>query len=205
MKRVIFFPSQAVKQHLLARSAPTLMHVRSSLANPEELSPKQAESGVLQVIIETPRGSRNKYSFDPEQKIFTLKKVLPAGMVFPYDFGFVPSTCGGDGDPLDVLVLMDEPAVPGCLVPARLIGVIEADQREGRKRVRNDRLLAVADATELYAQIRSYTDLPQGMVQKIGEFFVNYHRLEGSEYRILGYKGSAAAARLLRAAKKTSA
>lgn len=175
------------------------------MANPEELPPQRQQDGRLQVIIETPRGSRNKYSFDPEQKIFTLKKVLPAGMVFPYDFGFVPSTCGGDGDPLDVLVLMDEPAVPGCLVPARLIGVIEADQREGRKRVRNDRLLAVADATELYAQIRSYTDLPQGMVQKIGEFFVNYHRLEGSEYRILGYKGFAAAARLLRAAKKTSA
>lgn len=181
------------------------MRVRSSLSNPEELPPKRANDGAIQVIIETPRGSRNKYNFDPEQKIFTLKKLLPAGMVFPFDFGFVPSTRGGDGDPLDVLVLMDEPALLGCLVPARLIGVIEADQREGRKRIRNDRLLAVAEATELYANVRSYTDLPQGMVQKIGEFFVNYRRLEGSEYRILGYKGPAAAATLLRAAKKPSA
>lgn len=178
------------------------MHARSSLANPEELPPRRPDSGALQVIIETPRGSRNKYNFDPEQKIFTLKKLLPAGMVFPYDFGFVPSTRGGDGDPLDVLVLMDEPAVTGCLVPARLIGVIEAEQREGRKKVRNDRLLAVAEATELYAKIRSYTDLPEGMVQKIGEFFVNYRRLEGSAYRILGYKGPAAAATLLREAMK---
>lgn len=102
------------------------MRVRSSLANLEELPPERADGGTLQVIIETPRGSRNKYNFDPDQKIFTLKKVLPAGMVFPYDFGFIPDTRGGDGDPLDVLVLMDEPAVPGCLVPIRLIGVIEA-------------------------------------------------------------------------------
>jgi inorganic pyrophosphatase len=179
------------------------MRVRSSLANPEELPPDRPGDGVLQVIIETPRGSRNKYNFDPGQRIFTLKKVLPAGMVFPYDFGFIPSTRGGDGDPLDVLVLMDEPAIPGCLVPVRLIGVIEAEQREGRKRVRNDRLLAVAEATHLYAHVRSYTDLPDGVVQEIGEFFVNYHRLEGSEYRILGCKGSGAASAVIRRSKKT--
>ena len=65
------------------------------------------------MIIETPKGSRNKYAYDPQERIFELRKVLPAGMAFPY-FGFVPSTTAGDGDPLDVLVLMDEPAFPGC-------------------------------------------------------------------------------------------
>jgi inorganic pyrophosphatase len=178
------------------------MRVRGSLANPEQLPPSRPDDGALHVIIETPRGSRNKYNFDPDQRIFTLKKVLPAGMVFPYDFGFLPGTSGGDGDPLDVLVLMDEPAVQGCLVPSRLIGVIEADQREGRRRVRNDRLLAVAQATHLYANVKSYTDLPDGIVCDIGEFFVNYRRLEGADYRILGCKGPGPAATMLRTSQK---
>lgn len=86
-----------------------------SLADPVDLSPLDG-SDKFQVIIETPKGSRNKYAFDPEQRVFALKKVLPAGMTFPYDFGFVPSTKAEDGDPTDVLVLMDEPAFPAaCL------------------------------------------------------------------------------------------
>src|SRR3954463_14122202 len=90
-------------------------------------------SGLLNVVVETPKGSRNKYSFDEESGLFVLKGVLPSGAYFPYDFGFIPSTKGGDGDPLDVLVLMDEPAFPGCLLSARLIGVIEARQTEKGK------------------------------------------------------------------------
>jgi inorganic pyrophosphatase len=88
----------------------------------------KAGDKLLQVVIETPKGSRNKYSFDPEQHIFVLKAALPAGMSFPYDFGFVPQTLAQDGDPLDVLVLMDEPAFPGCALLVRLIGVIEGEQ-----------------------------------------------------------------------------
>ena len=77
------------------------------LTNPVRLAPRDPDDPkVIQVIIETPKGSRNKYAFDPEQRIFELKKVLPAGMAFPYDFGFVPSTVAEDGDPTDVLVLL---------------------------------------------------------------------------------------------------
>src|ERR687894_835887 len=83
------------------------------------------DSGTLNAVIETPKGHRNKYKFDEERGLFLLDGVLPAGAVFPFDFGFVPSTTGGDGDPLDVLVLMDEPAFTGCLVRVRLLGVIE--------------------------------------------------------------------------------
>ncbi len=92
------------------------------------LDARDFESGDLNVIIETPKGSRNKFKFDEKLGIFTLKHVLPLGAVFPFDFGFIPSTRGEDSDPLDVLVLMDEPAFAGCLVPARLLGVIEAEQ-----------------------------------------------------------------------------
>ena len=83
-----------------------------SLADPSLLSPRvEDDKQLFKVVVETPKGSRNKYAFDPRNRVFELKKVLPAGMVFPYDFGFLPSTKGGDGDPLDVLVLMDEPAL----------------------------------------------------------------------------------------------
>jgi inorganic pyrophosphatase len=87
-----------------------------SLADPTKLKPIDKKDGFLQVIIETPAGSRNKFAFDPDQGIFALKKVLPAGMAFPYDFGFLPKTLAPDGDPIDVLLLMDEPAFPGCVV-----------------------------------------------------------------------------------------
>src|SRR5258707_11207286 len=92
-------------------------HIKASLADPSHLSPfDEDDDEIFTVVIETPRGSRNKYSFDPDKKVYMLKKVLPAGMAFPYDFGFVPSTVGGDRDPVDVLVLMDEPAFPGCVL-----------------------------------------------------------------------------------------
>src|SRR2546421_8211911 len=119
------------------------MSKKNALANPLRLPPLD-DNGRVQVVIETPKGSRSKYAFDPDQRAFKLKKVLPEGMVFPHDFGFIPSTEAEDGDPLDVLLLMDQPAFPGCLVEARLIGVIEGEQSEDGKKERNDRLLAVA-------------------------------------------------------------
>ena len=104
-----------------------------SLANPTLLKPVDKHDGILQVIIETPKGSRNKFAFDDKQNIFALKDVLPAGMTFPHDFGFLPKTLAPDGDPIDVLLLMDEPAFPGIAVRARLIGIIEGEQIEGKK------------------------------------------------------------------------
>lgn len=109
------------------------MAKKSSLTNPARLRPYTTDDpNTIQVIIETPKGSRNKFSFDSKQKVFELKKVLPAGMAFPYDFGFIPSTQAEDGDGTDVLVLMDEPAFPGCLLKCRVIGVIEGE--EGQKK-----------------------------------------------------------------------
>ena len=96
-----------------------------------ELSPFAGRTTV-HVIVETPRGHRNKYHYDADLDAFRLKKVLAAGFAFPYDFGFIPGTKASDGDPLDVLLLMDEPAYPGCIVEARLVGVLEAGT-EGRR------------------------------------------------------------------------
>jgi inorganic pyrophosphatase len=175
-----------------------------SLANPTLLKPIDKKDGFVQVIIETPAGSRNKFAFDPEQGIFSLKKVLPAGMVFPYDFGFLPRTLAPDGDPIDVLLLMDEPAFPGCAVRARLIGVIEGEQLDGKAKIRNDRLVAVAEANHMYANVRRLKDLPGKWLQELQDFFVNYHNLEGKKYRLLGCKGADAAFSLIKKAQKAA-
>jgi inorganic pyrophosphatase len=174
------------------------------LADPTQLKPMDREDGMLQVIIETPKGSRNKFAFDSEQEVFALKKVLPAGMTFPYDFGFLPRTLAPDGDPIDVLLLMDEPAFPGIAVRARLIGIIEGQQIDGKKRIRNDRLIAVAEANHLYANIRKAKDLPRQFLKELQDFFVNYHKLEGKKYELLGCKGIAAASTLIKKAQKAA-
>jgi inorganic pyrophosphatase len=169
----------------------------SRLADPTHLKPILKGDGCFQVIVETPRGSRNKFAFDAKQKIFILKAVLPAGMTFPYDFGFLPRTKAGDGDPLDVLLLMDEPATPGIAVRSRLIGVIEGEQLDHGKKVRNDRLLAVAEASHVYANIRGLDDLPGQLIRELEDFFVNYHRLEGKQYKLVSCKGAHAAMHLV--------
>lgn len=174
------------------------------LADPTQLKPVDGKDGILQVIVETPKGSRNKYAFDPKQEIFALKKVLPAGMAFPYDFGFLPRTIAPDGDPIDVLLLMDEPAFPGCAIRSRLIGIIEGEQIDGKKRTRNDRLVAIAEANHIYANIKKLKDLPNQFLRELQDFFVNYHKLEGKEYRLLGCKGTAAASSLIKKAQKAA-
>jgi inorganic pyrophosphatase len=167
------------------------------LQQPTHLKTLDKDTGLYQVIIETPKGSRNKFAYDTEQRIFSLKTVLPAGMVFPYDFGFLPRTLAADGDALDVLLLMDEPAFPGIAVHARLIGVIEGEQVDGKKRIRNDRVVMVADANHMYADIQKLEDLPDRFVNELEEFFVNYHNLEGKKYKLLGTRNIRTAQRLI--------
>ncbi|WP_419804969.1 inorganic diphosphatase [Terriglobus sp.] len=169
----------------------------NSFADLSALDPFQGDT--LQVVIETPKSSRNKYAYDAERRCFQLKKVLPAGMAFPYDFGFVPSTKADDGDELDVLVLMDEPAFPGCVLSVRLIGVITGeDKLEDGKTQRNDRLLAVACASDLYADIQHVNDLPDPLLRHMEEFFQNYPRvLSQKEFHLLGTQGSETAAKLV--------
>src|SRR3982750_495346 len=103
----------------------------------KSIPPFDPKTKLANVIVETPKDSRAKYAYDPEKELFVLKLLLPAGMAFPYDFGFLPGTGGEDGDPLDILVLIDEPAAQGCLVVTRLIAVIEAEQTEKDKTERN--------------------------------------------------------------------
>jgi inorganic pyrophosphatase len=123
--------------------------------------------------------------------------VLPAGAIFPFDFGFIPATLGEDGDPLDVLVLMDEPVFAGCLVPARLIGVIEAEETKKGKTERNDRLIAVALASENQAKLTSVKELDPHLLKEIEHFFESYNALSDKRFKCLDTAGPKRAEKLL--------
>jgi inorganic pyrophosphatase len=152
----------------------------------------------LNVVIETPKGSRNKYNYDEKLGLFKLGGVLPSGASFPYDFGFVPSTLGGDGDPLDVLVLMDEPAFAGCLVRTRLAGVVEAEQTErDGETTRNDRLIGVAADSRLHTRVRTLEDLGPTLLEEIEHFFVSYNQVKGKVFKPLGRFGPGRALELV--------
>jgi|SRR5579872_384802 len=154
---------------------------------------------VVNAVVETPGGSRNKFKYDSELGFFALSGVLPEGMVFPHAFGFVPRTKAADGDPEDILILMDEPSFAGCIVPSRLIGVIEAEQTEtDGKSERNDRLVAVAAHSRDYSEVQSFDDLNKNLLKEIEQFFVNYNKERGKKFRVLGTRGPQHALKLLK-------
>ncbi len=137
----------------------------------------------INVIIETPYKSRNKFAYQPETGLYLLKKVLPAGLSFPCDMGFIPNTEGDDGDPLDALILMDELTFPGCVVECRLIGVIKAIQKEkNRKPVSNDRYVFVPKQMTDSDHIKKMVDINKNKLESIINFFTNYNQFEGKEF-----------------------
>jgi inorganic pyrophosphatase len=158
--------------------------------------------GLVVVVVETPSGSGNKLKYDEELGVYRLDRVLPAGMTFPFEFGFIPETVAEDGDPLDVIVLLDSPVQAGCIVEAKLIGVIEGEQQDRGSRTwdRNDRLVAVAGGPKGHAALRSLDDVDPFRLQAIESFFTNYHALDGEKFRVLGRRGIRAAEAAIRKA-----
>jgi len=167
-----------------------------------KLKPFNRKSRNLNVVIDTPKGSRNKYAFDFKINAYKLKTVLPHGTVFPFDFGSIPGTVAEDGDPLDVLVLMDEPVFIGCLIEARLLGVIEAEQTEDGKTERNDRLIGVAAESNTNGTLESLQKLDSKLISEIEHFFVFYNRAHGKKFKPIARKGPAVAKRLIKAQTK---
>jgi inorganic pyrophosphatase len=162
-----------------------------------ELDKKKRE---CRVVIETPKGRRNKFDYDPELQVFTLGGLLPEGLSFPFDFGFVPSTVAGDGDPMDIMVLMDEPAHVGCVLTVRLVGVIEAEQTEAGKTTENDRLLAVAVHSYSHENVQSISELPKSLLDQVQEFFVSYNKSRGKKFKVTGVHGPSRAIKRLQQA-----
>ena len=175
--------------------------------DPEQLPPFVDDSNdILNAIVETPKNSRNKFKFDSERGLFKLKTLLPVGAVFPFDFGFIPSTIAEDGDPIDVLILMDEPVAVGTLIEVRLVGIIEAEQTEksknGKETTRNDRLIAVSSVSYNYSEVRSLNDLNENLLDEIQHFFISYNEGRGKKFKVLGRYGPKRALELVKQAEK---
>ena len=156
------------------------------------------EAATCRAIVETPKGSRSKYTYDPEIGVFELSGLLPTGMSFPLDFGFIPATIAQDGDPLDVLIIGDEPCSVGCISHIQLLGVIEAEQRERDGTVvRNDRLIARLALSISYGHTAHIDDLGTLFIEHLGQFFVNYNQLKGKVFTVVATGGPDRAVRLV--------
>lgn len=155
----------------------------------KKLTPIDSRKKCLNVVVETPKGSRVKYAYDFDTGFFILSKAMPAGMVFPFNFGFVPNTLAEDGDPLDVLILNEEPLISGCLLKVLPIAVIKATQTEKRGVVRNDRIIGQAIPKEAPEEFQSLK-LEKKLTGEIELFFATYNETYGKKFKVLKTGGA---------------
>jgi inorganic pyrophosphatase len=167
----------------------------------DRLSPT-AGPGLVNIIIDTPKGSHNKFKYDEKTLCFRLSLILPAGACFPCDFGSIPMTLAEDGDALDVLVISEAPSFTGCLITGKLIGTISGEQTEEGKTVRNDRLLAVPVTPANPALFAHIDNLPEAWVTELEHFFVSYNQMLGREYKPIGHGGPKEAEAAMAAARQ---
>jgi inorganic pyrophosphatase len=170
--------------------------------NLSRLPPFDRESGALNIIVETPKNGRIKYRYNEKYGMFQFDKTLPYGFSFPFEFGFVPSTIGGDGDPLDVLVLSDEATFPGCLLLGQVLGVLQAEQREGKQVNRNDRLVAIPLSVKTREPMIPIKALDKNLIFDITNFFVSYNEVQGKKFKPLGFGSRQCALDLVEEARK---
>ena len=166
------------------------------------LPPFDKASGALNIIVETPKNGRIKYKYNEKYAMLQLDKTLPYGFSFPFEFGFVPSTIGGDGDPLDVLVLSDEATFPGCLVLGQVLGVLQAEQREGKQVNRNDRVVAIPVSVKTQEPMIPLKTLDRALISDITTFFISYNEAQGKRFKSLGFGSRQRALELVEEARK---
>ncbi|MFY2562556.1 inorganic diphosphatase [Corallococcus terminator] len=163
--------------------------------------PSRGPQGAFHVVVESPRGSTVKLKYDAALLAFTLSRPLTRGLRYPFDWGFIPSTKGPDGDPLDAMVLWDDTTWPGVVLPCRALGVLQVDQkRKGGKpgeRERNDRIIALPTAAPRTEHLRTYQDVSRREREELAHFFLTAVHFEDKEARILGWEGPEAAERML--------
>jgi inorganic pyrophosphatase len=148
------------------------------------LIPAQPKPGLVNVLVEIVGGSKNKYEFDKDMNAFALDRVLYASVQYPFDYGFIPNTLADDGDPLDGLVIMDQPTFPGCVIAARPIGMLEMIDGGDR----DEKILCVPAKDPRYAEVKSLKDIPPHRLEEIAEFFRTYKNLEKKTTEILGWQ-----------------
>jgi inorganic pyrophosphatase len=167
-----------------------------------DLPARDRSSGLLHVLVDTPKNSPIKFKYDLEKRCYTISHVLPPGAVFPFDFGSIPRTLAEDGDPLDVLILLEWPSFAGCLVPVRLIGVLEAEQTQEGETSRNDRLIGAAGRSRMFRDVKSLRDLPGNLLEELEHFFVSYNEERGREFKVIGRFGPKRASNLVEAGQR---
>jgi inorganic pyrophosphatase len=163
--------------------------------------PPFVDSGDFRVVVESPRGSRVKLKVDPEYGVITISRPLPLGLVYPFDWGFVPGTCAADGDPLDAMVYWDVASFPGVVIPCRALGMLKVEQDSKRRpgeRERNDRVIAIPTAAPRHGQLRTHDDLPRRVRDELEKFFLDSTAFEKKNAEILGWDGPASAETLIR-------
>ena len=160
-----------------------------------------SEKNRIEIIVETPKGSRNKYIWDEKRNLIKFKKCMPLGFIFPFDFGMVPNTRAEDGDPIDVLLLMEEAVYPGVFMEAKIIGALKADQKKEEKN-RNDRLIAVEPTCPIYGQYDSLIDITDKLKKQIENFFESYNNVQEKEFTPLGWADVEEAMKLIEEADK---
>jgi len=148
----------------------------------------------VEVIVEIPRGSRNKYECDPASGAIRLDLVLFSSVRYPGDYGYIPGTRGGDGDPLDVLILVEEPTFPGCRVQVRPIGVLLMEDKKGP----DEKILGVPVADPRFADVADLNDLPRHWLAEVKNFFETYKLLEGKTATAEGWRGAREAMKVLK-------
>lgn len=153
--------------------------------------PTWADEQYVYAVVETPRGSTCKLEFDPALRVFTLAKPLMAGLAYPYDWGFIPSTKAEDGDPLDVLVVHDAKTYPGVVLRCRPVGILEVEQKSKGKKERNDRVFAVPDRSPLETDLQDIRHLPSRAREELEQFFRATNALEDKKLEFLGWRGPA--------------
>ena len=166
---------------------------------PHELDRKKRQ---CKAIIETPKGRRTKFKYEEDSGLFSLSKILPQGFSFPFDFGFIPSTIGEDGDPLDIIVMMDEPAHVGCLLQVRLLGAIKIMQTKDGKRTPNDRLVAVPVQSFEFANVQTLDDLHSKLTEQVTDFLALYNKNSDTQDEVTGTCGPEEAVELLEKAAR---
>jgi len=154
-----------------------------------DLPPGPNPPRVINVIIEVPKGSRNKYEYDTKMGCIQLNRVLYSPIHYPGDYGLIPQTLSEDGDPLDVLVMVGEPSFPGCIIQARPIGIFRMLDGEEP----DDKVLAVPASDPLYRDYLEIADIPQHFLDEVAHFFTVYKDLEGVRVKPLGWEESKSA------------
>ena len=160
--------------------------------------PTWANKEHIHAVVETPRGSSCKLEFDSELKAFTLAKPLMAGLTYPYDWGFIPSTKADDGDPLDVLVIHKSQTYPGVVLRCKPIGILEIMQTSDGKEERNDRVFAVPDRSPLEADVEDVRHLPNRAKDELEHFFRATNALEDKKLEFLGWRGPNHAVKMIK-------